>query len=154
MGHWHHASCQGPTVAQPSQRDVYHAVQAWAGDDLPCASQNFGCTRAPQGSRFLPEVPLSYEEFLNLYYATDGFCEYSGRAFDNTEWGRPSPDRIDSSKGYVEGNVAWVRWGVNKAKQDMPLSAFREVCLDVATARLGSGRAAVWERVRSLDTLS
>ena len=66
--------------------------------------------------RFLPEVPLSYEEFLNLYYATDGFCEYSGRAFDNTKLGRPSPDRIDSSKGYVEGNVAWVRWDVNSAK--------------------------------------
>ena len=104
--------------------------------------------------RFPLNAPLSFDELLNLYYATDGFCEYSGRAFDNTTMGQPSPDRIDSSKGYVEGNVAWVRWGVNKAKQDMPLSAFREVCLDVATARLGSGRAAVWERVRSLDTLS
>ena len=36
--------------------------------------------------RFLLEVPLSFEELLNLYYATDGFCEYSGRALITQSW--------------------------------------------------------------------
>ena len=71
------------------------------------------------------------EEFRQLYYATDGFCEYSGRAFDLTKGGAPSCDRIDNSKGYAEGNVAWVRWDCNRGKGEMSRAEYVELCRDV-----------------------
>ena len=40
----------------------------------------------------------------------------------------PSIDRIDSSKGYVPGNVMFVCWGVNYMKQDLPQDLFIELC--------------------------
>lgn len=40
----------------------------------------------------------------------------------------PSPDRIDAEKGYVEGNVRWVLWAVNRAKGEMPHDVFVEIC--------------------------
>jgi len=43
----------------------------------------------------------------------------------------PSPDRIDAGKGYVEGNVRWVLWAVNRAKGEMSHDLFVEVCREV-----------------------
>lgn len=39
-----------------------------------------------------------------------------------------SLDRIDSSKGYIKGNVQWVHKDVNKMKQDLNESYFVELC--------------------------
>lgn len=43
-----------------------------------------------------------------------------------------SLDRIDSSKGYVEGNVQWVHKDVNCMKNDIPQERFIEYCKLVA----------------------
>lgn len=43
-----------------------------------------------------------------------------------------SLDRIDSAKGYVEGNVQWVHKDVNRMKRDFPQERFLEVCRSVA----------------------
>lgn len=43
-----------------------------------------------------------------------------------------SLDRIDSSKGYIEGNVQWVHKWVNTAKSDMSQEEFVLMCTDVA----------------------
>lgn len=43
-----------------------------------------------------------------------------------------SLDRIDSSKGYIKGNVQWVHKTINKMKQDIPLNKFKEFCKLVA----------------------
>jgi hypothetical protein len=43
-----------------------------------------------------------------------------------------SLDRIDSSKGYVEGNVWWVHKTVNIMKNDMPTEDFQEWCRKIA----------------------
>lgn len=43
-----------------------------------------------------------------------------------------SLDRIDSSKGYVEGNVQWVHKRINIMKNDVPQSEFIEWCRTVA----------------------
>ena len=60
-----------------------------------------------QGSDFLQRV----------YDSQDGRCAVTGVKFraDVPDY-RPSPDRIDSSKGYVEGNVWWVCKRVNLMK--------------------------------------
>ena len=39
-----------------------------------------------------------------------------------------SLDQIDSTKGYIEGNVQWVAWAVNRAKGDMPTEMFLDMC--------------------------
>lgn len=39
-----------------------------------------------------------------------------------------SLDRIDSSKGYIEGNVQWVHKDVNKMKQDLNEDRFKQLC--------------------------
>lgn len=39
-----------------------------------------------------------------------------------------SLDRIDSSKGYVEGNVQWVHKWINKMKLNLPQEKFFELC--------------------------
>ena len=41
---------------------------------------------------------------------------------------RPSPDRIDSNKGYIPGNVHWVLSAVNQMKSNRPMEEFRYFC--------------------------
>lgn len=50
-----------------------------------------------------------------------------GRARDGA-----SLDRIDSSKGYVPGNVQWVYTKINSMKSDLPQEEFIELCKLVA----------------------
>lgn len=42
-----------------------------------------------------------------------------------------SLDRIDSSKGYIEGNVQWVHKDVNIMKNDFSVARFQELCRKV-----------------------
>lgn len=46
----------------------------------------------------------------------------------NDRRGTASLDRIDSSKGYVEGNVQWVHKDINNMKQHFGLEEFRRYC--------------------------
>jgi hypothetical protein len=39
-----------------------------------------------------------------------------------------SLDQIDPANGYVEGNVQWLAWAVNRAKGDLSLDHFYEMC--------------------------
>ena len=39
-----------------------------------------------------------------------------------------SLDQIDPEKGYVEGNVQWLAWCVNRAKGDLTTSNFHSMC--------------------------
>lgn len=45
---------------------------------------------------------------------------------------KPSLDRIDSSKGYVKGNVQWVCTIVNLAKADFAQNDFLRMCVETA----------------------
>ena len=51
---------------------------------------------------------------------------YGGR--DLKHLGTASLDRIDSTKGYVKGNVQWVHKDINFMKQEYELSYFLELC--------------------------
>ena len=73
----------------------------------------------------------------------NGFiCEFSGIKFDvdddkfKTKGAggthlAPSPDRIDPTKGYFEGNVRWVLWAVNRAKGEMDDELFVDICREI-----------------------
>jgi hypothetical protein len=42
-----------------------------------------------------------------------------------------SLDRIDSSKGYLPGNVQWVHKDINRMKQDLDQPRFLDLCLKI-----------------------
>lgn len=46
-----------------------------------------------------------------------------------------SLDQIDPSKGYVEGNVQWLAWAVNRAKGDLSTDDFLNMCSAVLSNR-------------------
>jgi hypothetical protein len=58
-----------------------------------------------------------------------------------------SLDQIDPAKGYVEGNVQWLAWCVNRAKGDLSMDHFYEMCEVILdnrkVQRLSNGSAAL-----------
>lgn len=78
------------------------------------------------------------EKYLwNLFLAQNRKCALSGDSIWFSNWQTASQqtaslDRIDSSKGYVEGNVQWLHKDVNVAKQDKSDEEFVEMCKKVA----------------------
>ena len=50
----------------------------------------------------------------------------------NRCYGTASLDRIDSDKGYIEGNVWWLHKDINLMKMDLNLEHFKEMCRLVA----------------------
>jgi hypothetical protein len=62
---------------------------------------------------------------LDLYFATDYKSHSSGGT-------NASLDRIDSSQGYIEGNVQWVDKDVNKMKMAYDEKYFKELCKKIS----------------------
>ena len=68
----------------------------------------------------------------DLYEKQDGKCNYTGLPITfraNTA----SLDRIDSSKGYIKGNVQWVHKDVNMMKRHYTEDYFKRLCFLVAS---------------------
>ena len=60
-------------------------------------------------------------------------CALTGREIDAMEvCNNASLDRIDSTIGYIEGNLQWVTSEVNMMKQHYTQEDFISVCLDVS----------------------
>jgi hypothetical protein len=54
-----------------------------------------------------------------------------GKTFLNSKNFTASLDRIDSSKGYVVGNVQWVHKDINKLKMDLPEERFFQLIKEI-----------------------
>lgn len=73
-----------------------------------------------------------------LYLAQNRKCVLTGWPIEFNKTYRTktsktaSLDRIDSTKGYIEGNLQWVHRDVNKLKKNLPDNRFIELCLAVA----------------------
>jgi hypothetical protein len=86
------------------------------------------------------EVSVSLEYLWDLYIKQNKKCALTGIFLGdyvshyriNGELPLASVDRIDSSKGYIEGNVQWVHKDINALKSDFPLDRFLELCKLVA----------------------
>lgn len=85
------------------------------------------------------EVSITIEYILELLEKQEYTCALSGiplnmsKTFsrdrtDKVDSTTASLDRIDSSKGYVEGNVQWVHKHVNKMKNEFDQNYFIEIC--------------------------
>lgn len=77
---------------------------------------------------------VSIEYLWELFLSQDRKCALSGLDLDfsygrnHHHKGTASLDRIDSVKGYVEGNVQWVHKDVNWMKQDYSNDYFLTMC--------------------------
>lgn len=80
---------------------------------------------------------LTLADVLALWIKQGGKCALSGQEMRPDLIGlgalrAPSLDRIDSSRGYIPGNVQWVCWAVNLMKQDLTQNQFLAWCSEVA----------------------
>ncbi len=82
------------------------------------------------------EFTITKEYAYNLYLEQDKKCAMSGveitlTASQNNKdenFNTASLDRIDSSKGYIEGNVQWLHKKVNTMKWDLTQDEFIDFC--------------------------
>lgn len=97
---------------------------AWRGVN-GVAGKKWSRLNAGARSRGL-EVSVSFEYVASLFTAE---CALSGLPIDKDTG---SIDRIDSSKGYIEGNIQWVHKDVNMMKKSLPEHRFIELCEAIA----------------------
>jgi len=87
-----------------------------------------------RGQKFTISIKYAWELFL----AQDGRCSLTGVPItlnpSSMEKGAStaSLDRIDSTKGYVRGNVQWTHADINFMKHSLPMKDFVDWCCKVA----------------------
>lgn len=82
------------------------------------------------------EFNISFEYAIQLLELQNYTCKLSGiiicfaKDYVSHSHGETtaSLDRIDSSKGYIEGNVQWVHKDINRMKQEFSQEKFLEYC--------------------------
>ena len=76
---------------------------------------------------------ITFERFSAVYQSQGGVCFETGIPFD---WASkdlmPSPDRIDNDAGYVDGNIRFVTWRINRMRNNMSTARFQSTCMEVA----------------------
>lgn len=78
------------------------------------------------------EFSITKEYIYELYLLQNRKCALTGLNIEisalKDKIQTASLDRIDSSKGYIEGNVQWLHVEVNQIKWDLPQERFIELC--------------------------
>ena len=88
------------------------------------------------------EFSISMEYAWNLFELQNKRCALTGELLVFTKECRyltqqtASLDRIDSNKGYIEGNVQWVHKMINRIKSDIPNDDFILWCKKVYEYRM------------------
>lgn len=89
------------------------------------------------------EIDITLDDLIDIWKAQKGSCAYSGvklkLVFRDADWNTStaSIDRIDSSKGYIKGNIQWVHKRINTMKNDMIEEEFIEWCRLVSIKKGG-----------------
>jgi hypothetical protein len=89
------------------------------------------------------QVLASKEYIIELYKKQNGRCALTGikltLAQNSKEWKSrvqtASLDRIDPSKGYIEGNLQWTHKKVNQLKSNFSQEEFIDLCVLIANNR-------------------
>jgi hypothetical protein len=101
------------------------------------SGNNWGRIERNARRRKIP-FELTIEDGWNLFLTQNKKCALSGDVLhfndrSSTFTDRTtSLDRIDSSKGYIKGNVQWVHKDINMMKQGYEQDKFIELCKKVA----------------------
>jgi len=81
------------------------------------------------------QFKISIEYIWNLFLKQNRLCALSGLpikfAKNYKDSTTASLDRIDSAKGYIEGNVQWTHKEINKIKLDLSVDRFLFLCEEV-----------------------
>lgn len=87
-----------------------------------------------QNTRTKVPVTITIEYIWNLFLKQDRKCSLSGTLLKIGQGAEfnASIDRIDSSKGYIEGNVQWVDKHVNFMKRTYSQEFFIDMCKKIA----------------------
>jgi hypothetical protein len=80
------------------------------------------------------EWNVSVEYLWKLWLDQDGKCVYTDRQLVHGK--DASLDRIDSSFGYVVGNVQWVHADVNRMKSNFTEDYFLNICEEIVKNKL------------------
>ena len=106
-----------------------------------CEHNHYGSLSGFSVSRFIAyergakqrglEFDVSIEYVVSLF---TGKCAYTGMDITppTAHSGTASLDRIDPTKGYVEGNLQWVHKDINRMKNKFSEKHFIEMCCKVA----------------------
>jgi hypothetical protein len=81
-------------------------------------------------------LDISLQDLRDLWEKQKGLCAYSGVPMmwdDSNRYATVSIDRIDSSKGYVRGNIAFCCAIVNVMKNKMPVEHFLWWCRNISS---------------------
>lgn len=80
------------------------------------------------------EISITIEDAWDLFLKQDRKCSLTGvdLIISIKPFGTASIDRIDSSKGYVLGNVQWVHKDINYMKRHLTQEYFIDLCTKVA----------------------
>jgi hypothetical protein len=81
------------------------------------------------------EFDVSIQYLWDLYQAQNGICWLSLLPIDFKSR-TASLDRIDNSKGYIEGNVQWLHKDVNMMKRHYTQEYFLDLCDKISEARI------------------
>lgn len=89
------------------------------------------------------EWNVDFDYLADLLIKQDFKCTLTGWNIDAMDVGNntASLDRIDSSIGYVVGNVQWVHKMVNMCKQQYSQSDFIEMCNAVSINFASNGKS-------------
>lgn len=115
---------------------------AWQGVGEFPGSHYREIYHSAQARGFTLEVTKDY--LWDLYLKQDRRCAFTGwkirfmSSYSRKHEKTASLDRIDSSVGYVEGNLQWVHRDVNKLKKNMGDARFIELCIAVANGPMAA----------------
>lgn len=89
------------------------------------------------------EFDVTIEHAWQLFAEQAGRCALSGQqlVLANGAKATASLDRIDSSEGYVVGNVQWVHKDINRMKMHLSEDYFISLCKQVADHRTTASRS-------------
>ena len=113
-------------------KDRYYANQKKSREsESVFISQTFYNLKTRSNKKGL-EVDVTPEYIKDLLKDSKYFCRVSGLKMNLESHPRKkanpfkaSLDRIDSTKGYIKGNVQWVCWSVNQMKSDKTEEEFK-----------------------------
>jgi hypothetical protein len=129
---------KGVRISQKEKRDRYYKRLASEINPDRKLKYFFNSARKSAANRGI-EFSITEEYFKKVWKKQKGKCAISGidltLVHGTKDLANPtkiSTDRIDNSKGYVEGNIHLIMWQLNAAKGTWDLSQLVEVCRKVA----------------------
>lgn len=118
------------------QKELGNKHHAWKG----CGelSQNYFRRYYHSSAKRGLEFSITIEYAWKIYQQQKGRCALSGwnikleQNYDKRHQQTASIDRIDSSKGYIEGNIQWIHRDINYLKCNCDSFYFLEICNAIA----------------------